>query len=433
MAKGRRVLVVGAGGREHALARRLLDSPSVAEVMVSPGNAGTARLARNATAGKTSCNVTGPPVEVARASHVDLVVVGPEAPLCAGVVDELAACGIAAYGPSRGAARLEGSKAFMKNFLERHGILTARFHCVAHPDDAERAVHDFPEPPVVKADGLCAGKGVTVTESHEAAVRVARGMLSGESFGNAGKTVVIEERVAGDEASIHAICDGERYFMLPASQDHKRIGDGDTGPNTGGMGAYAPAPLVTPELGRRIQHEVIERTLRGMRQEGVAYRGTLYAGLMITPAGDPYVLEFNVRFGDPETQVLLDVIDGDLADALDAAARGQLLPDVLGSSERHALCVVLAAEGYPGSPRQGDCIECLEAAEALPDVRVYHAGTRLKGERLVTAGGRVLGVTGLGSSLRDAHARAYQAADLIRFSGKQYRSDIGRRALGPHG
>ena len=433
MTTRRKVLVVGSGGREHALAWRLLESPSVADVMVTPGNAGTQTLPPRVSQNKTLCNVSGGVVEVARREGVDLVVIGPEAPLCDGLADELAAANILAYGPSRAAARLEGSKAFMKEFAKRHGIPTARYESLTVPAEAERMIRSFPEPPVVKADGLCAGKGVVVAESHGEAIEVARGMLGGDLFGAAGRTVVVEERLEGEEASVHAICDGERYVVLPSSQDHKRIGDGDTGPNTGGMGAYAPAPIVTPELGRRIEREVIERTLEGMRAEGAPFRGTLYAGLMISPAGEPRLLEFNVRFGDPETQVVMDAVDGDLAEALLCAASGRLDPSALRPAARHALCVVLAAGGYPASPRKGDPIDGLEAASELEQVKVYHAGTRLEAGRLVTAGGRVLGVTGLGATLAEAHEWAYRAADRIRFAGRQRRSDIGERALGAHG
>jgi phosphoribosylamine--glycine ligase len=270
---------------------------------------------------------------------------------------------------------------------------------------------------------------VTVAQSHAEAIEVARGMLAGRSFGDAGRTVVVEERLDGAEASVHAICDGERYFILPSSQDHKRIGEGDTGPNTGGMGAYTPAPLVTEELSRRIQTEIVERALSGMQADGVPYRGTLYAGLMVTPSGDPMLLEFNVRFGDPETQVLMDVIDGDFADALSDSAQGQLRPDTLTTGDRHALTVVLAAAGYPGSPQKGDVIEGVDDAAALEDVRVYHAGTKLEGDRLVTSGGRVLAVTGMGGTLAQAQQRAYRAAEKVRFAGKQLRRDIGWRAL----
>jgi phosphoribosylamine--glycine ligase len=300
---------------------------------------------------------------------------------------------------------------------------------VTEVSDVERVVHSFAEPPVVKADGLAAGKGVTVAQTHAEAIEVAQGMLMGRSFGDAGRTVVVEERLEGAEASVHAICDGERYFILPSSQDHKRIGAGDTGPNTGGMGAYAPAPLVTDALSRRIQTEIVERALKGMQADGVPYRGTLYAGLMITPSGEPMLLEFNVRFGDPETQVLMDVVDGDFADALADAAQGQLRAGTLVAADRHAMTVVLAAAGYPGSPRKGDVIEGAEAAAALDHVKVYHAGTKLEGDRLVTSGGRVLAVTGLGDTLAQARQRAYRAAEMIRFAGKQLRRDIGWRAL----
>ena len=335
------------------------------------------------------------------------------------------------FGPTARAAQLEGSKAFMKRFAARHGIATGRFHVVSNVAEAERAVADFAEPPVVKADGLCAGKGVVVAESHAEALAAARSMLSGEAFGAAGKTVVIEERVSGAEASIHAICDGERFVLLPAAQDHKRIADGDRGPNTGGMGTYAPAPLVTPELQERIGREVFERALVGMTTDGQPFRGALFAGLMITPQGEFSVLEFNVRFGDPETQVLMAVLDGDFAEALAGAARGELRRELLHVSSDHAVCVVLAAGGYPEAPRTGDAIRGLAQAEAVPGVQVFHAGTKLVGGEVVTAGGRVLGVTARAHSLGVAHARAYEAAALIEFEGRQYRRDIAARALGP--
>jgi phosphoribosylamine---glycine ligase len=425
-----RVLVVGSGGREQALASRLIASPSVGTVIVAPGNAGTGRLARRLGGGKELRNAAGAPLEVARSERIDLVVVGPEAPLCAGLVDELVAAGIPAFGPSRLAARLEGSKAFMKDFAVRHGIRTARHLRVSEPSELGRAVAGFPAPPVVKADGLCAGKGVVVAETHEQALAAAERMLTGSSFGDAGRTVVLEERLEGAEASVHAVSDGERCFVLPAAQDHKRISDGDLGPNTGGMGSYAPAPLVTPALLQRIRDEVLDRTLRGMQADGVPYRGTLYAGLMITPDNEPMLLEFNVRFGDPETQALVHVLDGDFAQALLGAATGRLDPGAVRTAEAHALCVVLAAEGYPGAPRTGDVIQGLDEAEAVPGVEIYHAGTRLDGDRVLTAGGRVLGVTARGATLGLARERAYQAAELIRYPGKQMRRDIGHRALG---
>ena len=424
MASRRKVLVVGSGGREHALALRLLESETVSEVVVAPGNAGTLAPAP----GKTLRRASGDVLDVARAEKPDLVVVGPEAPLCEGLADRLAEAGIATFGPSQVAARLEGSKAFMKDFVRRQGILTPRHETLSDPERAERVIRSFDRPPVVKADGLCAGKGVVVAESHEEAVRAAGSMLRGESFGDAGRTVVVEERIEGREASMHAITDGDRVIVLPAAQDHKRIGDGDRGPNTGGMGTYAPAPLVTDELADRIRRDVFERTVRGMAAEGMPYRGVLFAGLMITDAGEPYLLEFNVRFGDPETQVLMNVLDGDLGDALDGAARGRLDISSLRAARRHALCVVLAAERYPGTPRVGDVIHGLDAAASIEGVTVYHAGTRREDDRIVTAGGRVLGITGRGATLQEASERAYRAVARIRFDGMQYRRDIGARA-----
>jgi phosphoribosylamine--glycine ligase len=283
---------------------------------------------------------------------------------------------------------------------------------------------------VVKADGLCAGKGVIVSESHDEARREAERMLSGDSFGDAGRVVVLEERVRGAEASMHAICDGERVLLLPSAQDHKRIGEGDTGPNTGGMGTYAPAPIVDVAMTKRIEREVFQRAVAGMGQDGVPFRGVLFAGLMITDQGEPHLLEFNVRFGDPETQVLTRITDGDWAEALDGAARGQLDPSSLTVSSDCALCVVLAAAGYPNAPRKGDVIRGIELAERVQGVRVFHAGTALRDDQLITLGGRVLGVTARGPTLAVAKKRAYEGADKIRFEGMQLRRDIGARALG---
>jgi phosphoribosylamine---glycine ligase len=426
---GKKVLIVGSGGREHALALRLLESPSVQHVIVAPGNAGTARLPAH-LAGKRLENGSGEPLELARQHGVDLVVVGPEVPLCAGLADRLAADGILTFGPGARGARLEGSKAYMKEFAARHRIPTASYEVLRDPALVESAVRGFPAPPVVKADGLAAGKGVVVAESHEEAASTARRMLSGELFGEAGQTVVLEERLLGAEASINLITDGERFFVLPAAQDHKRIFDGDKGPNTGGMGTYAPAPLLTAEIAERVQREILEPTVLGLRADGVPYRGALFAGLMITPSGEPFLIEFNVRFGDPETQVLMNTIHGDWYAALESAARGALDPRLLAPSGEHAVCVVLAAAGYPDAPRKGDVIRGLDVAERLPDVRVYHAGTAERDGAIVTAGGRVLGVTARGPALATAHARAYEAAAAIQFEGLQYRRDIAARALG---
>jgi phosphoribosylamine--glycine ligase len=428
MASLRKVLVVGSGGREHALALRLLGSDSVGEVVVAPGNAGTHAPPAD-LAHKRLGNAAGPPLQVAAKERPDLIVIGPEVPLYEGLVDELTAAGFLVFGPSRAAAELEGSKAFFKQFATRHGLPTAPYRVVKNPAELDAALAEFSEPPVVKADGLCAGKGVVVATSHEEARLEALAMLSGERFGAAGSTIVLEARLAGAEASIHAICDGERFFVLPAAQDHKRVGDGDAGPNTGGMGAYAPAPLVTEAMAAQISERILAPTLRGMAAEGRPFRGALFAGLMVSPTGELTLLEFNVRFGDPEAQVLLSVLDGDFADALAGAAAGTLAPDALRLSGASAVAVVLATEGYPHAPRKGDAIEGLAAAAEVAGVRVFHAGTSRQGEQVLTAGGRVLTVTARGASLADAHARAYEAASRIRFAGMHFRRDIAARAL----
>lgn len=430
MSGGRKILVVGSGGREHALAWRLLQSDSVQEVLVLPGNAGT--MGPSSCAGKVLRNVSGDAVEISVLEKVDLVVIGPEVPLCEGLADRIRAAGVRCYGPSQAAASLEGSKSFMKDFCRRHGIVAARDVVVSAPDQLDAALAEFAgstHPPVVKADGLCAGKGVVVAETMEEARAAAMAMLSGDSFGVAGATVVLEERLLGAEASIHAICDGERAIVLPVAQDHKRIFEGDRGPNTGGMGTYAPAPLVDAALLTRIRVDVVQKVVDGMKADGTPFVGTLFAGLMISPSGEPVVLEFNVRFGDPETQVLCLVVDGDFGQALFEAAEGQLRPDRLRVSDRHALCVVLASEGYPEGSRTGDPITGLDVPPGAPSAQVFHAGTALQGDRVVTAGGRVLGVTASGSTLSEARTRAYAAASGISFPGMQFRRDIGHRAL----
>jgi phosphoribosylamine--glycine ligase len=427
---GRSVLIVGSGGREHALAKRLARSPSVGRVLVAPGNAGTEEVGENVPLPEGAVNVENLAV-ICEREGVDLVVIGPEAPLVAGVADGLRQRGVPTFGPSEAAARLEGSKAFMKRFTSQQGIPTAPFEVFDDADKAAHFIRHHRKPLVVKADGLCAGKGVVVASSAEEAEAAARSMLSGAAFGEAGKKIVVEERVAGAEASVHAICDGSRYFLLPAIQDHKRIGDGDRGPNTGGMGAYGPTPIVTPEVEDHIGRSVIEPVLRGMVKLGIPFTGALFAGLMIGADGAMTVLEYNVRFGDPETEVLMDLLDGDFGEALAGAAALRLDEKVLSRSSRHGVAVVLAAEGYPGKPRSGDAIEGLAEAARVPGVNVLHAGTRRQGDKIVTAGGRVLVVTATGPNLAAARDAAYEGVRNLHFRGMQVRRDIAVRALDP--
>lgn len=425
-----RVLVVGGGGREHALAWKISRDSSGPQVFCAPGNAGTAAIGINLPI--PASDVDGIAAWCA-ANRPDLVVVGPEAPLCAGLVDRLAALGTPVFGPSQAAAQLEGSKIFAKAVMDAAGVPTARSAHFTACEPALAYVREQGAPIVVKADGLAAGKGVTVAMSVAEAEEAVRDALERNAFGAAGNSVLIEEYLDGPEASILALIDGRTVVMLASSQDHKRVGEGDTGPNTGGMGAYSPAPVVTDDLWPTIRAEVFDRTLNELRRRGIEYKGVLYAGLMLTARG-PKVLEFNCRFGDPETQAVLARWDGDIVPALSAVASGTLREEHVHWKPEASVCVVIAAGGYPGAYRQGDAIDGLDAAAAVPGVEVFHAGTRLDAGRVVTSGGRVLGVTATAPDLRQAVDRAYAACGKIRFAGGFCRSDIAWRALaGPRG
>lgn len=418
-----RVLVVGAGAREHALCSALVAARC--DVITAPGNAGTASLGRNVDV--RADDVDGL-VALATRERVDLVVVGPELPLTLGLVDALQARGVRAFGPGRQAARLEGSKAFMKRFCARHHIPTAGFAVFDDADAAERHVRGVGRPLVVKADGLAAGKGVVVPATVDEACAAIDRFVRRRELGDAGATVVLEELLPGEEASFHVVCDGVRGVPLAAAQDHKRVGDGDRGPNTGGMGAYAPAPVVTPAVHERVMREIVEPTLAGMAADGHPFRGVLFVGLMID-AGIPRVLEYNVRFGDPEATVLVPTYDGDWYALLDASARGDMGALEARPPVGAAMAVVMAAAGYPGKPSTGDVIAGLDAARP-PGAFVFHAGTARNAEgAVVTTGGRVLAVGARAATLVDAARDAYAAVDAIHWPGEHHRRDIGRRAL----
>ncbi|PJK09387.1 phosphoribosylamine--glycine ligase [Lysobacteraceae bacterium NML95-0200] len=424
-----KILVIGSGGREHALAWKLAQSARVTEVLVAPGNAGTASedKCRNVAVAATNIDAL---LQLAQDKGVALTVVGPEAPLVAGVVDRFRAAGQRIFGPTAIAAQLEGSKAFAKDFLARHGIPTA-FYAVHEDVDAALAyVREKGAPIVIKADGLAAGKGVIVAMTLAEAEAAVRDMLSGNAFGKAGARVVIEEFLEGEEASFISIVDGKTALPMATSQDHKRVGDGDTGPNTGGMGAYSPAPVVTPEVHARILREVVQPTVAGMAADGMPFTGFLYAGLMIDASGAPKVIEFNVRFGDPETQPVMLRLQSDLVDLLEAAIDGQLEGVSAQWSPQCSLGVVMAAENYPDTPRTGDVIRGLDAP--LPEgSKVFHAGTQLgESGEVLTAGGRVLCACALGDDVAAAQQRAYQLVAQIGWDGEFHRSDIGHRAIG---
>ncbi len=420
-----KILVVGGGGREHAIAWKLAQDSRAPTLFCAPGNAGTASLATNLAL--AADDVPGL-VAWARANRPELTVVGPEAPLCLGLADALAAEGLRVFGPCQAAARMEGSKLFSKEVMRAAGVPTARSEAFRCPDAALEALGRFTLPVVIKADGLAAGKGVVIAQTPDEAAAAVRSMLVDAVFGEAGAQILIEEFLSGEEASILALVDGERAVLLPASQDHKRVFDNDQGPNTGGMGAYSPAPVVTPDLLPVIRDTVILPVVRELARRGIVYKGVLYAGLMIGPAGIQ-VLEFNARFGDPETEAVLPRLAGDLIPALEACIDGTLSESLIQIRPEAAATVVLAAGGYPGPYAKGLPIGGLQEAARIPDSMVFHAGTALRDGQTVTAGGRVLAVTALGADLRAAVARAYEAVDCLRFEGAHARRDIAHRAF----
>jgi phosphoribosylamine--glycine ligase len=424
-----KVLVVGSGGREHALAWKIAQSKRVAEVIVAPGNAGTAMESKVRNVPVAADDVDGL-LKLAREQHVGLTVVGPEAPLAAGIVDRFVGSGLRCFGPRKAAAQLESSKRFAKEFMARHGIPTARHESFTDFEELKAYVEQHGAPIVIKADGLAAGKGVVVAQTVAEALAAGQAMLEGNEFGEAGSTVVAEDFLAGEEASFIAMVGVDGAILpLATSQDHKARDDGDKGPNTGGMGAYSPAPVVTEAIAKRVMDEVMRPVVEGMRQDGIRYYGFLYAGLMIASDGTPRVLEFNCRFGDPETQPILFRLRSDLVDLLDAALDGRLARARAEWDPRPAVGVVMAAGGYPGKYRTGDEISGLPTAPSATS-KVFHAGTgRDASERIVTRGGRVLCVVGSGETVQAAQAEAYRVAGQIRWDGVHYRRDIGYRAV----
>lgn len=419
------VLLIGSGGREHALAWKLTQSPRVDRLFVAPGNGGTARMAKTENVSIPADDLAAL-ADFAATAGVDFTIVGPEAPLVDGIVDLFQAADLAIFGPTQAAAQLEGSKAFAKAFMQRHGIPTGRAEVFTDFDDATRYLRQLDAPPVIKASGLAAGKGVILPETMAEAAGVLQQILLERRFGQAGETVLIEERLSGPELSVLAFTDGRHLAIMPAAQDHKRLLDGDRGPNTGGMGAFAPSPLATPELLEQVRTEILQPTLDGMAAEGTPYTGVLYAGLMLTEDG-PKVLEYNCRFGDPEAQVIVPLLESDLLEVCEACVEGRLDRMDVVWRDQVAVTVVMASDGYPGDYPTGHPITHLDDAQRRGCL-VFHAGTKWADERLVTAGGRVLAVTALRSTMADAAGVAYSGVRAIHFNEAQYRRDIGRMA-----
>lgn len=420
-----KVLVIGGGGREHALAWKLAQSPRVTKIYSAPGNPGTALVGDNVSLAAE--DILGLR-DFALAEGIDFTVVGPELPLTLGIVDEFTKAGLKIFGPDKLAAKLEGSKVFSKDLMVKYGIPTGHFKKFTEPDTARDYINTHEPPFVVKADGLAAGKGVIICRSKLEAIEAVGVIMEDKAFGLAGKKIIIEEFLTGEEASYIAVTDGKTVVAFAPSQDHKAIFEGDRGPNTGGMGAYSPTPVVTPELEEEIMETIMRPTVLAMKAEGRPYRGVLYAGLMIS-GGKPKVLEFNCRFGDPECQPLMMRLETDLLDVLLASSEGTLEDTKLKFTDRASVCVVMASRGYPGSYDKGHEIKGLDNAEAGGDVVVFHAGTEEKDGKVVTSGGRVLGVTGLGDGIKDAIERTYEAVDKIQWEGAYFRRDIGRKAL----
>jgi len=420
-----KVLVVGGGGREHTLVWKLKQSPQIKGLFCAPGNGG---ICRDATCVPIGAEDTAALLDFARSEEIDLTVVGPEAPLCAGIVDAFRAAGLHIFGPSARAARIEGSKIFAKEMMTHYNVPTAPYRVFDNADEATEYVTRTGAPLVIKADGLAAGKGVTVCATEAEALAAIERTMRERAFGPAGDRILVETKLEGEEASVLAFVAGDTFVLMDSSQDHKPVFDGDKGPNTGGMGAYSPAPVVDSLAWERIRTDIFERVVAGMAADGLDFRGVLYAGLMMTTNG-PQVLEFNVRFGDPEVQALLPRLEEDLADVLVSVVDGTLDGVELCWSHCTAVCVVMASGGYPGAYEKGKVITGLDDVAASPDTAVFHAGTRIEGDSIVTAGGRVLGVTGIGRTHEAAMEKAYNAIEMIKFEGAHFRTDIGAKAL----